>query len=728
MVRRFLTLVCLALMGCDGIIGEPLATAVGAGATGGPDVPMVSKGGPGSPVIERFDCAPVVAVAPADVLCTLQVRHEAGGVTCTVDVGDGRAATVIESCEGSARLLPYRFEKEAALVVRVTAAVANALPASAAVELNVTAAPNRAPVVETFSGDPLAGAAPFTTSLSWRAVDPDGDALTCTLNGTPVACVETNRPFSTSSLGATALVLDVTDSRGAKASKSLTVTVRAAVGDVRISKAEWGQTIVSERLRLVAGKPALLRLYVLADKPGLTGVTVDVEASANGATLGSMRAQGPASPPTTEVASDLSQQYRVTVPAEWVVAGVRITATVDKADAVPESNESNNVLALSPTVGTGNVLDLTVVPVLQGGLTGTAPNLNGIVTRLWPVRVVNQQARATYTFQGSALTGSNTAGWGDLLEQLRAVRRADNSTRGYYGVVKVSYQSGVAGIGYVGQGTAVGRDDSSTTAAHELGHNLGRQHAPCGGPAGPDPSYPYSGANIGSWGYDAFAQKLMAPTSYKDVMSYCEPEWVSDYNYNAVQQYLETRPAAYETGLAPYQLSVLVSGRIVDGQVSMSPMHRLWARPEALNDLGELVLTVRLADGSVRSVPMAVETTGDGDEQHFGALVPDVGRIDEASLSRAGTVLWSARALDAWPHPEPKLTRDGERVWLSFHGPPGAVAAVSYVTPSGRTTLALKADGTEPISTQGLKPERGGHFEVSVSDGLNATWSQLPAR
>jgi hypothetical protein len=66
---------------------------------------------------------------------------------------------------------------------------------------------------------------------------------------------------------------------------------------------------------------------------------------------------------------------------------------------------------------------------------------------------------------------------------------------------------------------------------HEVGHNHGRQHAPCG--TSGDPSYPYAGAAIGDWGYDLLQQKLYPPDSTKDLMSYCNPTWVSDYTYKA---------------------------------------------------------------------------------------------------------------------------------------------------------------------------------------------------
>ena len=80
------------------------------------------------------------------------------------------------------------------------------------------------------------------------------------------------------------------------------------------------------------------------------------------------------------------------------------------------------------------------------------------------------------------------------------------------------------GVGFTGKYTA-------DTMAHEVGHAHGRYHAPCGGAAGADAKYPYSGAKIGSWGYDVNTKALLSPTKYVDLMSYCEPTFISDYGF-----------------------------------------------------------------------------------------------------------------------------------------------------------------------------------------------------
>ncbi len=144
--------------------------------------------------------------------------------------------------------------------------------------------------------------------------------------------------------------------------------------------------------------------------------------------------------------------------------------------------------------------------------------------------------------------GSTATDLGDMLGQMRDLRDEEEppSDLSYYGIVDMadSFQdycngsctTGIAGFGsQSGEATAgmgIGfLDYAAGTFAHELGHIHRLPHAPCGGPADPDPEFPYNEAGIGSWGYDILGEELLSPDEYVDLMSYCSPDWVSDYNY-----------------------------------------------------------------------------------------------------------------------------------------------------------------------------------------------------
>jgi hypothetical protein len=49
-----------------------------------------------------------------------------------------------------------------------------------------------------------------------------------------------------------------------------------------------------------------------------------------------------------------------------------------------------------------------------------------------------------------------------------------------------------------------------------------------------DPQYPHPGASIGVWGWDIVGLQLVDPAIYTDIMSYCDDQWISDYNFRAL--------------------------------------------------------------------------------------------------------------------------------------------------------------------------------------------------
>src|SRR5207302_1205535 len=139
------------------------------------------------------------------------------------------------------------------------------------------------------------GVAPFSPTLSFSVSDADGDATRCSIDvggdGTvefaSFPCAQGSQAISITAVGPTNVVLTATDGAGGSASKTLQLTGAQPAAEIRISRVEWGQSVVSESPRLVEGKAALLRVHVLADRAGLGGITVDAEVRTSaGAVLG----------------------------------------------------------------------------------------------------------------------------------------------------------------------------------------------------------------------------------------------------------------------------------------------------------------------------------------------------------------------------------------------------------------------------------------------------------
>src|SRR5699024_3627955 len=111
----------------------------------------------------------------------------------------------------------------------------------------------------------------------------------------------------------------------------------------------------------------------------------------------------------------------------------------------------------------------------------------------------------------------------------------------------------------------------------ELGHTFGRSHAPCGGPASPDISYPYNNASIGIYGYEVDNRDLKNPAVYKDLMSYCYPEWISDYTYKAVMDFREEAATSMDKVGKQMRDVLLLWGRITNDKLILEPAFQIKA-------------------------------------------------------------------------------------------------------------------------------------------------------
>jgi hypothetical protein len=358
----------------------------------------------------------------------------------------------------------------------------------------------------------------------------------------------------------------------------------------------------------VADRPGLLRVFVTANEPNDAQPIVRLHYRHGGGAEEILDLSGPDAVPLTIDEGALGQTFLAELPADVVRPGLEAYVAVSLAG---EADTGNNRYPAEgtwlPDVVVVPEARFTLVPITYRGVTPSIDDPSaylGLTERMFPLAGMDVEVRAPVAFTGDLTTGD---GWGQLLQALTSLRVTDGSDRHYYGIVNPGYPGGIAGIAWVGyRPVAVGwhhLPSGAEVATHELGHNWGRLHAPCG--VGGEEDYPYAGGVTGVWGFDRGTGQLKAPT-LADVMSYCQPVWASDYTYAGVLAYRAASGYVLSGLGAPEPTTVLLASGHVDGDaVELDPLFVLDGVPQPV-EAGPFWLVGSAADGrEVLRVPFA---------------------------------------------------------------------------------------------------------------------------
>ena len=398
---------------------------------------------------------------------------------------------------------------------------------------------------------------------------------------------------------------------------------------------------------LVAGEGVLLRVFVTSERE-TTAAIPPVRATffVDGVETRVVEIPGGSSPMPTEVEEgDLDLSANAEIPADVIQPGLEMVVEIDPAGTLdPGLGVTKRIPATGRTkvdVRAMPTLDLTLIPfVWTGDNDRAAVALVSEIHRdhdiLWQTNNLLPVGALEITRHASVYINSNNA-YNVLLETDR-IRRVEGGTGHYMGLL--NEPEGAAGFALIGGKVAMS-NLAEFTMAHELGHNLNLRHADCGAPAGPDPTFPWPNAAIGVWGYDPRDGGSLVPPDWADLMSYCSPEWISDYYFTNSLRYRLVDEGAPSRVPAASTRSLLVSGRVTsDGVPRLDPAFVIEAPPFVPSSGGPYELTGRRADGTeLFSLSFGVPEVADGDggSGFVFALPAQPGWATElASLSLSG--------------------------------------------------------------------------------------------
>ncbi len=459
----------------------------------------------------------------------------------------------------------------------------------------------------------------------------------------------------------------------------------------------------------------------------------------------------------------INDSFWFELPSWWTTAGsLTLTAYLDPNNAVFDPDTSDNVKSVTVTFHDTPPLRLRLVNVryTSGGHTYLASNthLNALeswLRRAYPISDL-QVTRTTYNYPRSGLPNVDTLhSYLGLMKLFNILLNGEDVRTVYYGLVDDGggfMRGKTAGIPSTISAGPAGSDtwgwdfDGSYAdwyGGHEIGHSRGRYHAEfCGAQAGKP--YPYTSGRISPvlsgntaiYGFDIVTHAIYPPT-WKDVMTYCNNEWLSDFTYEGIRDYIVSvgmlQQDAQQVTAGEY---LLVSGLadLASNTASLNEVYKITKKATlSLPDPGNW--SIDLLDSSGKTLASYDFTPKELTDPEGGRrpaviseIVPWVAGTTQIVLSYQGTPVTS-RSVSATPpvvnvtpqdipaHPQGTITlswtgsdSDGDSLTYSVH----------YSTDNGVTWQPLTSGLTEPSFTVDTSTLPGGtlYFKIIATDGV----------
>ena len=394
---------------------------------------------------------------------------------------------------------------------------------------------------------------------------------------------------------------------------------------------------------LLAGESSTLRVfYPVADQEMVTRPPVRATFYHSGAPVHSIDVQG--RPPLESPVSltySLSEVVAQAVVPGWVVApGLEWVVETDPDGILepgpgigvrlPESGRQAVEVTDVPT------LDLTIVPFLWNEnpdrtILSATEHLTAEDDLFWQTRDLLPVQDFNLTIREFVWTSVDPVvdNIAQITRETKAIRTLDGGQGHYLGILRDFVEAIATKAGRV----AVAPLDGDTIA-HELGHNMSLDHAPCGPVvSGIDPRYPYARGAIGVWGTDlydvyitySFVNGRVVPPDSPDIMSYCRTTtWISDYHFRKAIEYRLTEEVIDQQAGGTSTRSLLLWGGMDDnGKLVLEPAFIVDAAPSVPSEPGPHRITGLDADDRVLfSIDFAMDSMADTEGGAFSFVLP----------------------------------------------------------------------------------------------------------
>ncbi len=522
---------------------------------------------------------------------------------------------------------------------------------------------------------------------------------------------------------------------------------------------------------LVAGKRTYVRLHVRdLDGDALDPIHASLTAWRDGVLLGSIPPNNPGGMIAIPWGPDrgvLEDSFYFDVPSSWLHGTVEFTAIVNDDLMLAESDLANNDQVVTVTFNDTPAMTVRLFDVCyeEGDTTYHVRDLDrhmlaSYLRRMYPIDRLNVEwARFDPCFDGLP-TSKTVNRW-----LRRFIRGSSDPHLRFYGLVDDGggFMRGRARFTQQVACGPAGSDDwgwdfdgsyADWYGAHELGHTFDRRHAEfCDALLGRE--YPYPDGDIsptrnGSdptalYGFDVETLAIYPP-SWKELMTYCDNIWISDFTYEAIRNKMVAEDALALARYGPRapQEYISIFGTVYTDtdQVELETFYRFnddWVLP-AVTPGDYSVRLLDAGDALLASYPFVPQTTHDepaldsvDQEGNAGAIdiyVPWVSGTNRIAIYHGETELTSRTVSDHAP--QVTLTAPnsgaltGDEIAVSWAASDADGDTLEYLLEfsadggASWETLAAELAATSIVLDAGWVPGTAqGRFRVVASDGIN---------